>query len=310
MIGALAFALAVAPPPNPPLVVVSWPGLAESEHVWLLRDLNALSDGRFLAVAHDQGPNTLDVLRLNLKAVVLVGPTDLDGWAARRDRYVPELKRTAQALAKGTSVILATPPSADPLVRREVAPLVRQAARELGFPLADLGALNLPESDPESRWTMAITLADSLEDGKARKANWRVVESSSEEPGEGPAAAAVDGDPDTYWHSAWASREPKHPHSLVVDLGKPARLEGVRLLPRRNGVNGRIKGCEVWVGLSRQALRRVFVGECAAGSGWSVLRFAGPENVRFIRLVATSEVNGGPWASLGELDLLPARPAD
>jgi hypothetical protein len=60
-----------------------------------------------------------------------------------------------------------------------------------------------------------------------------------------PAAAAIDGNPATQWHSQWNGAAPPPPHSLVVDMKRPTRVTGFKVLPRQdgspNGVIGRFK---------------------------------------------------------------------
>lgn len=87
-------------------------------------------------------------------------------------------------------------------------------------------------------------------DGKAiSHKGWKVVYVDSEENfAEGdPAENAFDGKPDSFWHTLWSAPHPKHPHTLVVDLGQEHELSGVRLLPRQDSVNGRIKDYQLYL---------------------------------------------------------------
>ena len=58
-----------------------------------------------------------------------------------------------------------------------------------------------------------------------------------------PASAAIDGNPATQWHSQWNGAAPPPPHSFVVDMKRPMRVTGFKVLPRQdastNGVIGR-----------------------------------------------------------------------
>ena len=54
--------------------------------------------------------------------------------------------------------------------------------------------------------------------------------------GGAPPALAIDGDPETMWHTPWfdpASRTP-HPHFLQIDLGTPRAIGGFSYLPRQD----------------------------------------------------------------------------
>ena len=65
---------------------------------------------------------------------------------------------------------------------------------------------------------------------------WKMVFVSSEEAGTIEAAAgALDGNPQTYWHSAWRTRGAMPPHGLVIDLGGIRTITGFRYVPRQDG---------------------------------------------------------------------------
>jgi len=90
-------------------------------------------------------------------------------------------------------------------------------------------------------------------EGKAiPRKGWKIVYVDSEENlAEGDQAEkAIDGDPDSFWHSLWSAPHPKHPHTLVIDLGKEQELAGLRLLPRQDSVNGRIKDYKLYLSVT------------------------------------------------------------
>ena len=77
---------------------------------------------------------------------------------------------------------------------------------------------------------------------------WSVVYADSHET-QGEAAQAglvMDNQPTTYWHTKWQGDTPKHPHMIVLDLGKVQKLSGFRYLPRQDRENGRIRDYEVY----------------------------------------------------------------
>ncbi|MBN2448746.1 MAG: sulfatase-like hydrolase/transferase [Lentisphaeria bacterium] len=133
-----------------------------------------------------------------------------------------------------------------------------------------------------------------------------VVRASSESAFNGKLARhAVDGDPNTIWHSAWQGQALPHPHELVLDLGRSYTVTGFRYLARQDdGWNGALKECEF------------FVGERPDGFGEPVIRAAftktrqsqeatcAPVRGRYVLLRALSEVNGGPWASVAEIGVI------
>ncbi|WP_313355854.1 family 20 glycosylhydrolase [Microbacterium sp.] len=135
-------------------------------------------------------------------------------------------------------------------------------------------------------------------------------EQTSGEPApNGPAAAAIDGNPATYWHSQWSPSEAKYPHSIVVDLGSAQSVCGLIYSGRNSGgngaANGRIADYEVYASTDVAAIAGAWGDPVASGT------FANTANAqtasfpaqsaRYLKLVALSEVNGNPWATVGEL---------
>ena len=134
---------------------------------------------------------------------------------------------------------------------------------------------------------------------------WKIVRADSEEAGEGDAIHAIDGKPDTYWHTHWQGSAPRPPHELVIDLGIKAEVSGVTLLPRQDNENGRIKDCEIYTSIDGKtwgapAAKATLKG----GSGLEHLLFSAPRPVKFIRLLVLSAVKGNPWTALAELDVV------
>ncbi|EFT14720.1 F5/8 type C domain protein [Cutibacterium modestum HL037PA3] len=66
-------------------------------------------------------------------------------------------------------------------------------------------------------------------------------EASNETTPNGRAAAAVDGDPNTFWHSRWEAPAATYPHTLTVDLGRKYALSAMKWVSRRGNPNGRVK---------------------------------------------------------------------
>jgi hypothetical protein len=83
------------------------------------------------------------------------------------------------------------------------------------------------------------------------RGNWDVSADSEElDDEEAPAAAAIDGDTATFWHSAWepgGTGDAALPHELVVDMGASHTLTGFSYLPRQDQPNGRIAAWQFFV---------------------------------------------------------------
>lgn len=149
------------------------------------------------------------------------------------------------------------------------------------------------------------TVKALLEPSGLQRQGARVLRVDSEDPAN-PAVRVIDGDPGTFWHTAWQPQETPMPHELVIDLGRERALRGLVCLPRQDQANGRIGAAEVF--LSPDATQW--------GAGVGILRgqdrpeavrlsFPQPVRGRYLRLLIKSEVNGHPFASLAELELIP-----
>ncbi len=138
------------------------------------------------------------------------------------------------------------------------------------------------------------------------KKGWKAT-ADSEEAGEGEASHAIDGDLESFWHTAWQGKPPPHPHQLLIDLGKAETVIGVELVPRQPSPNGRIASFELYGSLDGKSWGSALeAGTLANTSVPKRLLFPKAVTVHFFRLVALSEVNGQPWSSLAEFEVLTA----
>ncbi|MGV7209658.1 beta-galactosidase [Oxalobacteraceae bacterium A2-2] len=86
------------------------------------------------------------------------------------------------------------------------------------------------------------------------QSTWTIAYASSEEAKkeDGSALNAINGQSTDYWHTAYSGAAPHaaHPHRIVIDLGKPVEVAGLRYTPRQGpeGVTGRIKDYRAYVG--------------------------------------------------------------
>ena len=116
---------------------------------------------------------------------------------------------------------------------------------------------------------------------------------------------AMDGKPQTMWHTDFQFQETRHPHEIVVDLEAAYELSGFQYLPRQGGGNGTIGRYECYVSNSnKQFGKPVVAGTFAQRSSENVVRFPAKVKGRYVRLLALSEVSGRPWTSIAELRLL------
>lgn len=138
------------------------------------------------------------------------------------------------------------------------------------------------------------------------RSGWKVHDVSSFETvkDEGLPKNAWDGDPKTFWHTEWQKKKPKHPHHLAIDLGRSSMIYAVEYLPRQEGVNGKIKGYVIKVSEDGTKWKDVANGDFLDGKEAQLVRLSRPSTGRFIRIDCTSEMQGGIWACIAELQVL------
>ena len=134
-----------------------------------------------------------------------------------------------------------------------------------------------------------------------------VVRVDSEEiAGEnGAAENAIDGNPDTIWHTQWQDATPECPHEIVIALESPTTLKGFTYLPRQGeNDHGDIKGYEFFTSNDGQNFGEPAAkGEFDGSKELKTVVFA-PTACRFVKLKALSEINGEAWTSVAEIGVV------
>ncbi len=181
----------------------------------------------------------------------------------------------------------------------------RPAARQLRRSLLAYAAGE--RFQPKTALTPAELAAIARPANAADRLGARVLRASSHAPGY-PPEHAIDGNPQTLWHTPWGDAAPGFPHELIVELARPAPLRGIVVSARQDGNrNGMIRRCEVFVSddadhwgaaVAQVELRRTDAAQ--------PINFDGPRKGRFVRIVARDGFDGKPFASLAELELVPA----
>jgi len=157
---------------------------------------------------------------------------------------------------------------------------------------------------------VTTTTCPSIDDcdnpAEVPKDMWSLIYVDSEELGDpGKAVMSFDDDFTTIWHTRWSSGTDPYPHEIQIDMGQPYLISKFTYYTRQDGVNGRIKDYKLYI--SEDSLNW---GEPVSTGVWE--NTAAPQNIefdtsvvgRYFRLVALSEVNGGPWASAAEFDIV------
>lgn len=158
----------------------------------------------------------------------------------------------------------------------------------------------------------ATTSAEAtlLPPGIVPQSRIKVTDVSSEDVAtDGPATAALDGNPSTLWHSAW-SQVPTpagYPHHITLDLGTSYQVNGFSYLPRQSGTNGMFKGYEVYVSADGQNWGTpVKTGEFPNSKDTQRLDFTAKAG-RYVKFVGTSSLNGAVFGSAAELNVYGTR---
>jgi F5/8 type C domain/Bacterial TSP3 repeat len=155
--------------------------------------------------------------------------------------------------------------------------------RVLGTPVAVPALIKVPQSQ------MSIVFVDSEQ---LSGGDWR-------------AENAIDGDTNTFWHTEWNPTSPEHPHKLDIALGGTYEVWKLRYLPRQDGdLTGTVSRYSIYVSMDGVKWgNAVATGTLTKDAAEKVLVFLGKTG-RFVRFVAQSEVNGNPWTSAAEINIL------
>lgn len=143
--------------------------------------------------------------------------------------------------------------------------------------------------------------------------NWKVTSFSSQEAGgEGPvngyAAAIIDGDVNTFWHSQWSGGTGTPPHRLVVDMGRPLNINGF-VFTQRQSLTRNIINMKVEISNDGNTWTQV------PGSPFSLAKVKASQTrglpsavqARYFRLEITSNTDvydGSNFAALAEVNVL------
>jgi alpha-glucosidase len=153
----------------------------------------------------------------------------------------------------------------------------------------------------------AAEMATNATDTAAIKITLKCVHVDSEETSgsDDKGANAVDGDPNTNWHTQWQDANPEPPHEIIIELTPASTIKGFTYLPRQDdSENGTIKGYEFYVSNDGKDFGQpVAKGSFENNKDKKTVSFA-PVKCGFVKLKALSEVNGGAWTSAAEIGVV------
>ena len=165
--------------------------------------------------------------------------------------------------------------------------------------------IDSPAFAPEH--SIEIELLQSLFRTPSLLSSARVIRVDSEAPGyEG--RNAIDENPDTIWHAPWQTDPPAYPHEIQIELPEDIEIKGLTYLPRQDMSNGWIAKYEIYVSADGQSWGEpVAAGSFGRGSGKKKVLFDRACKGRFVRFVALCGFDGQIFASVAELDIIPAK---
>ncbi len=136
------------------------------------------------------------------------------------------------------------------------------------------------------------------------KSNWSVIDFSSQADGD-EAFKAIDGDESTKWHTPFNNPEPRHPHSIAVDMHDTYLVEEFIYTPRSDGENGNISDFDLYLSIDPNDWGNPVVsGRFERGPSTKRIKIENGMKARYFKLVAKSEVDRRVWTSAAELGIV------
>jgi hypothetical protein len=162
-------------------------------------------------------------------------------------------------------------------------------------------ALGLPDPTPATR---VVIVTGNLSVISHTGWTLKYVDSQETVAEDGAALNGFDGNVNTKWITKYYGSSPGYPHEVQINLGLAYDLAGFRYLPRQDHINGRIARYEFYVSMDGSNWgTAVAAGTFANTPAEKEVCFASKRG-QFIRLKALSEVNGNPWTSMAEINVL------
>jgi hypothetical protein len=215
--------------------------------------------------------------------------------------YTTSVMFAPNAVPKGTYDFAFAIVNRDNCARPEVKPAITTPATSTGWYV--LGQTEI---------TSSVTPGPAQPLGECPGSTTRLPQSamsvayvdSQETTGEKSVATNVlDGNSSTLWHTQWSGTAAPMPHEIQLDLGTTRNAACIYYTPRQTQTTGRIANYEVYTSINgtnwgASAKKSTFTNTAAEQAACF-----SPRNARYIKLKATSEVNGGPWTSAAELNV-------
>jgi hypothetical protein len=162
--------------------------------------------------------------------------------------------------------------------------------------------------DNYAEWQLNVTKGTwSVNDGFLPQSGWKLLYADSQETqGEnGAATNAFDDSSSTIWHTQYTGSSPAHPHEIQIDLGATYALDAFAYLPRQDkDDHGMVAQYQFYASTDATNWGAAIAsGTFNSDRTRKTVMFT-RKTARYIRFVALSEINGQPWSSIAELDLV------
>ena len=88
------------------------------------------------------------------------------------------------------------------------------------------------------------------------KKKWKVVSVDSEAAPNYKAQNAIDGDPQSFWHTQFEPKEPPFPHEIIVDMEEDHIIHSFEYIPRQGSSHPRIKDFQLFLSIDGKTWKK------------------------------------------------------
>ncbi|MHC8949147.1 discoidin domain-containing protein [Sphingobacterium hungaricum] len=138
----------------------------------------------------------------------------------------------------------------------------------------------------------------------ATKAGWTGAVSSNHEGDGGGAAALIDGNPETFWHSPWGGTILPWPHSATITLNNVKRITKFELQLRHNNGTGAPRDFDFQTSADGTNFTTVesFVNTSTTAKAVIPYELTNSVETRYVRLLFKTSINNLAFVSLAEIN--------
>lgn len=174
-------------------------------------------------------------------------------------------------------------------------------ADDTSHPLAIEARFTTPSGEQTLTRSTSIVV---IPEGTIPRSRLSIAGFSSENSASEAAINAIDGDPQSIWHSTYAPEVEDFPHWLTIDLGAAHLVDGLGYLQRQDsGANGNIKDYEIRVSDDNITWSEpIHSGTFANGKDLQQASFA-ETSARYVRLTGLNAQNGQEFGAAAEITM-------